>query len=282
MLVLGLAALAALVGLILVREGGWDYYRAPVELRSYSPAHRVLRPAGRIGHVLGLAGLLLMLVPVAYAIRKQVPRLRNAGSLATWLDVHVLAGIAGPVLVTLHTSFKFNGLVSVAYWSMVAVVLSGFIGRYLYVRIPRSLRGLELTRAELEARARVLGDQLASARLPEPLLAGIEAFELRLSPDVGAGSYASMLLGELRMPAEVRRFRRGIGPAGLSASLERDVIAVATERATLGRRIVHLERMKRLFELWHVLHMPLVYVMFGIVLLHTAVTMYMGYVPFMD
>ena len=65
--------------------------------------------------------------------------------MKTWLEVHIFCGIVGPVLVTFHTSFKFNGIVSVAYWSMVAVVLSGFVGRYLYVRIPRSLRGIELT-----------------------------------------------------------------------------------------------------------------------------------------
>ena len=68
-------------------------------------------------------------------------RLRDAGRMKTWLEVHVFCGIVGPVLVTFHTSFKFNGIVSVAYWSMVAVVLSGFVGRYLYVRIPRSIRG---------------------------------------------------------------------------------------------------------------------------------------------
>ena len=36
---------------------------------------------------------------------------------------------------------------------MVIVVVSGFIGRYLYVRIPRTLRGTELTQNELDARA---------------------------------------------------------------------------------------------------------------------------------
>ena len=40
--------------------------------------------------------------------------------------MHLFCGVVGPVLVTFHTSFKFNGLVSVAYWSMVIVMLSGF------------------------------------------------------------------------------------------------------------------------------------------------------------
>ena len=60
----------------------------------------------------------------------------------------------GPVLVTLHTAFKFNGIVSIAYWSMVLVVLSGFVGRYLYVRVPKTLRGTELSHSRSSTRAR--------------------------------------------------------------------------------------------------------------------------------
>ena len=62
----------------------------------------------------------------------------NVGSMPLWLEVHIFCGIVGPVLVTFHTSFKFNGIISVAYWSMMAVMLSGFVGRYLYVRIPKN------------------------------------------------------------------------------------------------------------------------------------------------
>jgi hypothetical protein len=70
-----------------------------------------------------------MLVPFLYMARKRVPALRNLGNLRWWLEVHLFCGVIGPVLVTYHTSFKFNGIVSAAYWSMVIVVLSGFVGR---------------------------------------------------------------------------------------------------------------------------------------------------------
>ena len=150
-LVLSGVTIAAFSALVLVGLDGWHYYTTPVAVRGYEPAHRLLRPAGRVGHLFGVGGFLMMLVPVAYSVRKKVHRFRNSGSMKTWLDVHVFCGIVGPVLVTFHTSFRFNGIVSVAYWSMVAVVLSGFVGRYLFVRIPRSLRGLELTQADLDA-----------------------------------------------------------------------------------------------------------------------------------
>ena len=48
----------------------------------------------------------------------------------------------------------------------------------------------------------------------------------------------------------------------------------------LLRRIAYLERTKRLFELWHVFHLPLVYLQMVIVVAHVGVTVYLGYVPF--
>lgn len=89
-------ALAAVVGVVLVGFDGWDYYRAPVAERSFMPANRFLRPSAPVGHLLGIGGFLMMLVPVAYAVRKKVRRLRNFGSMQTWLEVHIFSGIVGP------------------------------------------------------------------------------------------------------------------------------------------------------------------------------------------
>jgi hypothetical protein len=281
-LVISALVVAAFSAIVLVGLGGWDYYTTPTGVRGYSQTHRVLRPAGRIGHLFGVGGFLMLLVPVIYSIRKKVPRFRNAGSMKTWLNVHVFCGIVGPVLVTFHTSFKFNGIVSVAYWSMVAVVLSGFVGRYLYVRIPRSLRGLELTQAELDARALDLSRELAAALLPDTLLMDIDLFERRAAPAPGPVSYVALFSGEIAMRREITRFRQAVARHGVAPDLHHSVIELVSERATLARRTAHLKKTKTLFDLWHVFHMPLVYIMFAIVVVHVAVTMYMGYVPFMD
>lgn len=281
-LVLSGLAVVAIATFALIGLHGWDYYTTPSAVRGYSGAHRLLRPAGRVGHLFGVGGFLMMLVPVAYSVRKKVRRLRNAGSMKTWLDVHVFCGIVGPVLVTFHTSFKFNGIVSVAYWSMVAVVLSGFVGRYLYVRIPRNLRGLELTESELDARAVALSRELAAAALPDKLLADIDAFERRVVPAPDRLSYAALFFGEIQMRRDLARLRGAMGRRGAVPGLHGEVISVAAERATLVRRMAYLKKTKKLFDLWHVFHMPLVYVMFAIVVVHVVITMYMGYVPFMD
>ena len=280
-LVLSGLAVAAITWFVLIEMDGWSYYSTPQSVRGYSSLHKLLRPSGLIGHLFGVGGFVLMTVPVIYSLRKKLPRLRNVGTMKTWLEVHIFCGIVGPVLVTFHTSFRFNGVVSVAYWSMVAVVLSGFVGRYLYVRIPRGLRGLELTRGELDARAEQLSERLLSADLPPNLITAIAAFERRVAPAPDASpSVIGLFFGELRLHRQMSVLRHEIEHAGVSAALLHEILDVIAERASLLRHAAYLNLTKSLFDIWHVFHMPLVYVMFGIVVLHAAFTVYMGYVPF--
>ena len=55
-----------------------------------------------------------MLVPFAYMARKRFKGAGGAKSLNRWLEIHLFCGVVGPVLVTLHTTFKFNGIISAA------------------------------------------------------------------------------------------------------------------------------------------------------------------------
>jgi hypothetical protein len=236
---------------------GWSYYTTPLRIRGYAPGHAALKPSGHVAHLLGVIGLAMMTVPVVYSVRKQWPRLANAGSLATWLEVHIFCGIVGPVLVTFHSSFKFNGLISVAYWSMVLVALSGFVGRYLYVRIPRTIRGVELSREDIERRA---------AALTQNLSAPAEGGPLGRLHDARADTWWAR-----------RRLRRALVAAGADPATARTVTEAMAERDALTRRLRHLARRQRLFAAWHVFHLPLVYVMFGIAALHVALAIYMGY-----
>ncbi|MGE0449367.1 MAG: hypothetical protein AB7Q29_07270 [Vicinamibacterales bacterium] len=280
-LVLSGIATAGIASYILIGLDGWSYYTAPAAIRGYTAAHPLLRPTGRVGHLFGVIGFVMMLMPVAYAVRKKMKRLRNLGSMRRWLDLHIFCGIVGPVFVTFHTSFKFGGIISVAYWSMMIVVSSGFIGRYLFNRIPRTLRGLEVDEADLNRRAADLGRELADGSVPELLLRAIEEFEQRVVPS-GDVSYFSVFTVEHVLRREVARFEAAVTHLPGASSVHERVIAIGTERATLLRRMAHLRRTKQLFELWHVFHMPLVYIMFAIVVAHVGVTLYMGYVPFSE
>ena len=278
-LIVSAATVVAMSAWILVNLDGRRYYTTPFAIRGYDQMHPILRPSGPIGQTLGVIGGLLMLVPFIYMLRKRLFR-RAPGNLKTWLEIHIFCGIVGPVLVTFHTAFKFNGLVSVAYWSMVVVAISGFIGRYLYVRIPRTIRGVEVTEADLEDRAGEVREALRGSVRPD-IMARLERFE----QEVGARLEATPTLRGFatsgwRLRRQLRKVERDLERHGLHAAELHEVVDLVAERAQLLGRLRYLKKTKQLFELWHVFHLPLVYVMFVIVGLHVGVVLYLGYVPF--
>lgn len=283
---LDVVVLAGLSGVLvalwlLSAQDGWAYYSTPLSIRGYSAAHRVLRPSGTVGHLLGVGGTLLLFATLAYLARRRVKGLARAGPVARWLEVHIFCGVFGPILVTFHTSFKFNGVVSVAFWSMVLVVVSGFVGRYLYVRIPKTIRGEELSRDELEKRAAELKGLLDATMLAPRLRAAIEEEEQRL---LSRAASKRTLFARVRDAVSARRraagLRRQIRAAVLNRQLLHDALELAQERALLLRRLARLESTRRLFQLWHVFHRPLVWLMFFVLLVHLGVAVYFGYVPF--
>lgn len=275
-----LAALAALVvaGVLFLAFDGAGYYSTSQRVRGYHPAHRLLRPSGGAGQLLGIAGFLLMCGTLLYPLRKRFRPLARVGKVPGWLEAHVFFGVLGPLLVTLHTSFKFNGLVSVAYWSMILVATSGFVGRYLFVRIPRTLRGAEVAAREVEERAQALRQELLDTTLPAGLLAKVEAFERDVVPAPGLRpSLVGLFAGDLVTRRKQRRLLREIERSGVDHELLQEASRLIVERSALLRRAAYLAQTKQLFGLWHVFHVPLVWVTFLIAALHVVVALYFGY-----
>ncbi len=129
---------------------GLSYYTTSLEERFYHPLHALLKPSGIWGHGIGIAGTLFMILGVLlYMIRKRMRSLSRLGYLKHWLEFHIFLCTLGPILVLFHTSFKFGGLVAISFWSMVAVFISGVIGRFIYIQIPRSIEGRELSLSEV-------------------------------------------------------------------------------------------------------------------------------------
>jgi hypothetical protein len=217
-----------------------------------------------------------MLGTLPYAVRKRWKRLSKAGTMKGWLETHIFFGVVGPVLITLHTSFKFNGLISVAYWLMAIVWASGFVGRYLYVRIPRTIRGVEVTHGDVDARLDAVRRRME--HVPEAASRELHAFEQAVVPAGGrAPGVLDLFFGEIRARLRLLVLRRHLEAAGVDVAIVAEAVTLAAERASLQRRLSHLERTKHLFELWHVFHRPLVYGLFAIVAIHIAVALFFGY-----
>ncbi len=105
--------------------------------------HQTPAASSFYGHLVGIFGFLLMLMTeTLYSLRKR-SRSARWGRMVEWLQFHIFTGIVGPFMVLLHSSWKFNGLAGVTMLLTVVIVFSGFIGRYIYTRIPRTADGIE-------------------------------------------------------------------------------------------------------------------------------------------
>ena len=130
--------------------------------------HRSPRfPGSGIGAVFGIAGAVLMLVPLAYPIAKRIPflnaRMTPHVSLRSLLTLHTYTGILGPLLAIIHTGHKFDSVLGIALTAvMLLVVVSGFAVRYLltYVahEISDQLALLQTARGDLDSAWGVLAN----------------------------------------------------------------------------------------------------------------------------
>ena len=123
-----LAWLLALAVVLIIGGYGFNYYKLSAIDRPYSPKFDQLRPSGTIGIKLGMLGVFLFFLIHLYPLRKKWGWLARQGNSRHWLDFHVILGTFAPLIVAFHASFKFGNIAGMAFWSMLCVTLSGFVG----------------------------------------------------------------------------------------------------------------------------------------------------------
>jgi len=290
-LTIALMACAGFAYAAFVAWSGFDYYRLPITERPFHPLHSSLRPAGPAGIRLGILSLSIFLAIYLYPLRKRIKFLQKFGQTRRWLDIHVLLGLTVPLIVTLHASLKLRGLIGMAYWIMIAIVVSGIVGRYLYSRIPRSVTAAELSLKELDSLSEGLSGQLHDQRLFSPgelsaVLTVPSREEVECMPLLRA--LVAMTIVDFRRPFRVAALRRktlssaerlstlgGLLPSR-HAELE-SVLGAIRGRAWLTARILFLNRAAEVFHLWHVVHRPFSYSFAIIVFAHITLVILMGY-----
>jgi hypothetical protein len=178
-----------------------------------------------------------------------------------------------------------------AFFSMLAVTLSGFVGRYIYSQIPRNLSAAELTMKEMNDREESLQRDIAEQEATFGF--SVEAlYVLPTQAEVAKsslfGSLVSMFVIDFKRPFTSSKLRlKQLGFArwlltcfGLFASgdvkLER-AIRVAQQRNALKKHILFLNRTQRVFHLWHVIHRPFSYAFAILAVVHIAIVLLMGY-----
>lgn len=265
---------------IIISTFGWDYYRSPLTARFRSPLHSTLKPGGEAGHMLGIVGAGMLVGLLVYSVRKRSSRLRDWGKLSSWLNFHIFLGIAGPILITYHTAFKLRGIVAISYWSMVLVVISGMLGRYLYAQVNSAMTDSELQDNELDKQVESINVRLAVAQLDPALLARLnEIASFRASSSASALRAPLVMLGnDLLWLFRRRKLRRMLaGVPGLDAPHRVELVQLARQRQLSLRKTALLRSSQKLFRYWHIIHLPLAQTMYITMVIHIVVAVMTGY-----
>jgi hypothetical protein len=258
---------------------GISYYRISLEERFYHPDHNMLKPSGIVGHGIGIIGSLFMIIGVfTYMARKRYRFLQRMGLLRHWLDFHIFLCTLGPILVLFHTAFKFGGIVAVSFWSMVAVFLSGVIGRFIYLQIPRSIEGRELNLNEVkEMRTNVAGIVRNSYNLDEESYNTIEN-SLKKKVEIYRQNAVSNMIGKyFNARKSLRAVKKILKGNKIPKAEYKKLLSLIKEDLMLSRKIEQLDTMQNLFKYWHVAHLPFALVMLVIMVIHVGVTLVFGY-----
>lgn len=276
-----IGALSLIIFLVFgfIMYDGFSFYSVHIDERFYHPDYVELKPSGIYGHGYGIAGSLFMIIGVAiYALRKRLRLMSRWGFLKHWLEFHIFLCTLGPILVLFHTSFKFGGLVAISFWSMVAVFLSGIIGRFIYLQIPRSIEGRELSLNEIRSMKSDLASEISNIHhldkeAADMINSAIRKNEGRQSENIFL-SFLSNYLEDLKVKSKVKNHLKKLDVPG---NEQKKLLKIIDDDISLSRRIGRLNTMQNLFKYWHVAHLPFALVMLIIMLIHITVTIIFGY-----
>jgi hypothetical protein len=225
-----------------------------------------------------------MLLLLTYPLRKYVKFAHNWGSIRIWFWLHIILGVLGPLLILLHSNFNTQSLnAAVAFYSMIVVAGSGVAGRFIFQRVNRGLHGEQV---DLKTLMRNAGLDKEDARSRLAFAPGVEqrlkefeqkeqSIEQGWVPNFRAVFWLPIL--------QFMTYRKCA--AELDALLPKMAASQKWSAEDLKRRRTRAKKMvdrylnsvvrvsqfeaySFLFSLWHVAHVPFVYVLILTALVH--------------
>jgi len=251
----------------------------------------IVNPEEGIGYWLGIIGGSLMLLLLLYPLRKRIRFLHRLGATKHWFRMHMVFGLVGPLLILYHSNYQLGSFNSrVAFYCMLLVAGSGIIGRHFYAAIHRGLYGRKTSLQELQADLRASVDKSHGlAKLMPKLVVRLDKLSADLQSD------------QIRQTIGIRRslkwtFTHTLMRLSLLWTARRELRLAAVRYPVVARerkriyktaaryirdytvltgRVAQYSFYDRLFGLWHVLHLPIFFMMVLSALVHVlAVHMY--------
>jgi hypothetical protein len=168
--------------------------------------------------------------------------------------------------------------VAISFWSMVSVFISGIIGRFIYIQIPRTIEGQELSLNDIrETKKDIAGILKSSYNLDEAsydIITNSIKRKVELYQRNPLSGYISKHFDDRRT---IRLVRTTLHKNNLKKKEKRQILTLVKDGIKLNRKIERLDTMQSMFKYWHVIHSPFALVMLIIMVIHIGVTIAFGY-----
>lgn len=235
-------------------------------------------PRSDFGWYLGVIGSVMMLLMLAYPLRKHVGFMSRWGALKHWFRIHMIMGIVGPTFILFHSTFHLRSLnATIALFSMLGVVISGIIGRFIYTKIHYGLYGRRATLGKVQEELAGLSSDAKSrlhfAPRVEQWLQSFERDSKQLDRSFTSHLFSPLTIGSKRIILSFRCARelRKILKAERHPEFRggaSEAIQLASSYLGECQRVAQFSTFERLFSLWHVLHVPLIYILAACTIFH--------------
>ena len=228
------------------------------------------------GYLLGIVGGSLMIILLLYPLSKRIPLLTRAIPIRYWFGIHMLFGVIGPVMILFHSNFHLGSTnSSIALISMLLVAGSGLIGRYIYTRIHHGLYGTRITLKELKQQTENDYSELHELyEKDETLNTQLKKMETKaLQPYTGLMTSLMhviyLAVNAPRLKRKVMRLLKDSDHDNNKNMPESKVVASLVNNYTLAlRKTAAFNLYEHLFSLWHILHLPLFFMMIITAIIH--------------
>jgi hypothetical protein len=281
-----------------IQAGGWPMFLLTVSLLltvGYAAStQKFYKPGDEVGYNLGLVGGLMMLALLLYPLRKRLSFMKGLGILPKWFKLHMVLGILGPSLILFHAAFSIGSVnAGVALVCMLLVAGSGVFGRFFYTKIHHGLYGKHASLKELKAAMVPSGEVKSIFSFAPEIQQSLERFQtvhaagapkdgrLGLRNFILAGFNARRLSVSLAkdlhhaMYAKAREGKWNAAQMKLLDKMYNEYARLIQAYLMAARDVAQFHTYERLFSLWHIFHIPLVYMMVFSAIWHViAVHMY--------
>jgi hypothetical protein len=239
-----------------------------------------------LGYAFGISGVWLMVILFVYPLRKRSRGLDVIGSVTAWFRIHMVLGVLGPMLILFHANFHLGSLNSnVALFSMLIVAASGVFGRYIYSRIHYGLYGQLADLIQLQNN---FEKQKEEADTHFALIPGVKEELVSFANNVLVPS-AALIDSIKRLVTtrwnsqqalwKVQRISAGYITQYARAHkwgffrrrrMQMQIQRKARVFLNQAIKVVEFNFYDRLFAFWHILHIPLVFILVLSVLIHAV------------